>query len=244
MSALGRPLLVDPIPEKTISDIRNASDIVDVISEVVLLKRAGKNFQGLCPFHSEKTPSFSVSPDKQVFYCFGCGAGGNVFTFLMKHEGLSFAEAVRKLGRRHGIAVDDRQLSPEERHRMQEREGIFDVNREAVAFFRKMLTEGQEGQLCTGVPPESGADPGDDRPVFTGVCAPGLGCSLGVFFRSANFIGIPRKSRPGHPEGEGRRTLRPVQEPHRLSHPGRLKPYHRVRRAGDGRRPAEIPELA
>ncbi|WP_373499077.1 DNA primase [Desulfococcus sp.] len=137
---------MESIPEKTISDIRNVSDIVNVISEVVLLRKAGKNFQGLCPFHSEKTPSFSVSPDKQVFYCFGCGAGGNVFTFLMKHEGLSFAEAVRKLGRRHGIAVEDRQLSPEERHRMQEREGIFDVNREAAAFFRKNLTDGQEGR--------------------------------------------------------------------------------------------------
>ena len=137
--------MVEPISETTISDIRNASDIFDVISEVVLLKRAGKNYQGLCPFHSEKTPSFSVSPDKQVFYCFGCGAGGNVFSFLMKHEGLSFAEAVRKLGRRYGIAVEDRQLSPEERRRVQEREGILDINREAASFYRRMLLDSREG---------------------------------------------------------------------------------------------------
>ena len=138
--------MVDRIPEKTISEIRNASDIVDIVSEVVLLKRAGKNFIGLCPFHSEKTPSFTVSADKQIFYCFGCGAGGSVFTFLMKHEGFSFPEAVRMLGRRHGIAVEDHQLSPEDRQRMQEREGIFDVNEQAASFFRHMLLEKEEGR--------------------------------------------------------------------------------------------------
>ena len=72
------------IPEDKITDIRNAADIVEVISESVLLKKAGKDYKGLCPFHSEKTPSFTVSPEKQIFHCFGCGTGGNVFTFLMK----------------------------------------------------------------------------------------------------------------------------------------------------------------
>jgi DNA primase len=140
--------LADQIPESTISEIRSTADIVDIVSEVVLLKRAGKNFQGLCPFHSEKTPSFTVSPDKQVFYCFGCGAGGNVFTFLMQHEGLSFPEAVRTLGRRYGIVVEDRQLSPEERARMAERDGIFDVHQQAAAFFRRMLLESPEGRTA------------------------------------------------------------------------------------------------
>ncbi len=138
--------MVNHIPEKTISEVRNASDIVGIISEVVLLKRAGKNFLGLCPFHSEKTPSFTVSSDKQIFYCFGCGTGGNVFSFLMKYEGCSFPEAVRSLGRRHGITVEDHQLSPEDRRRMQEREGIFDVNAAAAAFFQRMLLEEAEGR--------------------------------------------------------------------------------------------------
>lgn len=136
---------MDRIPEKTISEIRAVSDIVFVISEVVLLKRAGKNYVGLCPFHSEKTPSFTVNSDKQIFYCFGCGAGGSVFTFLMKHEGLSFPEAVRMLGRRHGIAVSDNDLSPEEQRRIREREGIFDINEQATAFFRRMLVEDPVG---------------------------------------------------------------------------------------------------
>ncbi len=76
---------------------------MDIISDAVLLKKAGKNFIGLCPFHSEKTPSFTVSPDKQIFYCFGCGTGGNVFSFLMKQEGLSFPETARRLAKRYGI---------------------------------------------------------------------------------------------------------------------------------------------
>ncbi|PQP33698.1 DNA primase, partial [Desulfobacteraceae bacterium SEEP-SAG9] len=83
------------IPEDKISEIRNTADVVDIVSEVVLLKKAGRNYVGLCPFHSEKTPSFTVSPEKQIFYCFGCGVGGNVFSFLMKQEGISFPEAAR-----------------------------------------------------------------------------------------------------------------------------------------------------
>ncbi len=81
------------IPEDKIAEIRRAVDIVEVIAESVLLKKGGKNLVGLCPFHSEKTPSFTVSPDKQIFHCFGCGEGGNVFSFVMKRDGIGFAEA-------------------------------------------------------------------------------------------------------------------------------------------------------
>ena len=84
------------IPEDKILEIKNAADIVETISEVVHLKKAGKNFVGLCPFHTEKTPSFTVSPEKQIFYCFGCGAGGNIFSFLMKNDGMAFPEALHE----------------------------------------------------------------------------------------------------------------------------------------------------
>ena len=82
------------IPENKIEEIRNAADIVDVVSTHVHLRKRGKNFIGLCPFHQEKTPSFTVSDDKQIFHCFGCGAGGNVFKFLMEFKNISFVEAV------------------------------------------------------------------------------------------------------------------------------------------------------
>ncbi len=94
------------VPEETIERIRNTADIYDVVAQYVDLKKRGRNFFGLCPFHSEKTPSFSVAPDKQIFHCFGCGAGGNVFSFIVEHEKISFIEAVQQLGQKYGIEVD------------------------------------------------------------------------------------------------------------------------------------------
>ncbi|MBP2680587.1 MAG: primase, partial [Candidatus Krumholzibacteriota bacterium] len=101
------------IPQEIISEIRDRADIVEVVSQYVELRRVGANFSALCPFHDERSPSFTVSPDKQIFHCFGCGRGGNVFTFLMEIEGIAFPEAVRSLGRQLGIAVPDRTVSDE-----------------------------------------------------------------------------------------------------------------------------------
>ena len=112
------------IPEDKISEVRNSADIVEVVSEVVRLKKTGKNHIGLCPFHSEKTPSFTVSPDKQIFHCFGCGVGGNIFSFLMKQEGITFPEAVRSLARRYGIEIPTRKLSPGQKRRSKKRLNI------------------------------------------------------------------------------------------------------------------------
>ncbi len=134
------------IPEQTLTELRSVADIVDVISDVVLLKKAGKDYVGLCPFHQEKTPSFTVSPEKQIFYCFGCGTGGSVFNFLMKHEALSFPEAVRALGRRYGVAVPERDLSPEQRRQSSERERLLEINRTAAAFFRWTLLKSPKGE--------------------------------------------------------------------------------------------------
>ncbi len=93
------------IPEETIERIRNTADIYDVVAQYVDLKKKGRNYFGLCPFHSEKTPSFSVAPDKQIYHCFGCGAGGNVFSFIVEHEKVTFVEAVQQLGEKYGIQV-------------------------------------------------------------------------------------------------------------------------------------------
>jgi len=93
------------IPQDQIEQVKESSDIVSVISEHVSLKASGTNFKGLCPFHSEKTPSFMVSGDKQIFHCFGCSVGGNVFTFLMKFQGLFFIETVEQLAQKSGIVL-------------------------------------------------------------------------------------------------------------------------------------------
>jgi DNA primase len=134
------------IPEEKVSEIKNAADIVDVVSEVVILKKTGKNYVGLCPFHSEKTPSFTVSPEKQIFYCFGCTVGGNVFSFLMKHDGISFPDAAKILARQYGIDIPTRKISQQQKRRMSQRESLLDVNRQAMEFFRQELLEKTSGK--------------------------------------------------------------------------------------------------
>jgi DNA primase len=105
------------IPEEKISEIINASDIVDIVSESVILKKAGQNFFGLCPFHSEKTPSFSVNPAKQIFHCFGCSAGGNSISYVMKYHGLSFPEALKMLARKYNVVLETGLLDPAQKNR-------------------------------------------------------------------------------------------------------------------------------
>ena len=97
--------------QEVIDEIRARTDIVSVVSEYVKLRKSGKNYVGLCPFHQEKTPSFTVDPEKQFFYCFGCGEGGNIFTFLMKMENMSFPDAVEKLAARAGVRLPEPTLS-------------------------------------------------------------------------------------------------------------------------------------
>jgi len=134
------------VPEDKVSDIINAADIVDIISEAVLLKKAGKNHLGLCPFHSEKTPSFTVSPDKQMYYCFGCGKGGNVFSFLMQHDGMTFPEAARMLARRYGIEIPTKSMSPAQKKKITERERVLSVNKLAAGYYQDMLFKAPSGQ--------------------------------------------------------------------------------------------------
>lgn len=124
------------IPQETIDAVRDRADIVEVISRFVDLKRAGSNYKALCPFHEEKTPSFNVNPDRQIFHCFGCGVGGNVFTFLMEMEGVSFPEAVRSLGKTYGVEVETRRVPQEDRSR---NERLFEANEFACRFFEHQL---------------------------------------------------------------------------------------------------------
>lgn len=125
-------------PEK-IEEVKRRADIVDLVSEYVTLKKGGKNFLGLCPFHKEKTPSFTVNRDKQIFYCFGCGEGGNVLAFLMKINSMSFPEAVRHLAAKTGVVIPERVLTREERERSRTRDEISRINRMAAKYFSENL---------------------------------------------------------------------------------------------------------
>jgi DNA primase len=119
-----------------LEEIKSRTDIVEFISDYVVLKKAGQNYKGLCPFHSEKTPSFMVSQTKQIFHCFGCGAGGDVVTFLMKHENLPFAEALRYIAKKSGINISE---SAFDRNYSAMRQHILQANEEAMQFYRKTL---------------------------------------------------------------------------------------------------------
>jgi len=134
------------IPENIIEEIRSRTDIVEIVSEAVVLKKTGKYFKGLCPFHSEKTPSFTVSPDKQIYHCFGCSAGGNAFKFLMETQSLPFVEAVKILASRVNISLPSPRRSLAENRKEKERETILKSNRMAAEYFTAALGHPQKGK--------------------------------------------------------------------------------------------------
>ncbi len=146
------------IPEDTIREIRERATILDVVSDYVSLKKAGTNYQGLCPFHGEKTPSFNVNPGRGIFHCFGCGVGGNAFKFIEMIEGLSFPEAVKFLAKRVGIHIEDRPLSQRELQRRDEREEYYRITELASQFYRSLLLSGDEGEPCRQYLAERGVD--------------------------------------------------------------------------------------
>lgn len=133
------------IRDELVNEIRERLDIVEVIAGYLPLKRSGANYLGLCPFHQEKSPSFNVNAPRQIFHCFGCGAGGNVFAFVMRMEGLAFPEAVRRLGERVGIAVEETPVTPAERQRRDQRERLFQANEAACVFYHRLLLEDDSG---------------------------------------------------------------------------------------------------
>ncbi len=121
--------------DEIIEEVRSRNDIVDVIGQYVHLQKKGANYMGLCPFHNEKTGSFSVSQSKQIFHCFGCGEGGNVISFLMKYENLTFTEALKELAERAGVNLPQEDESPEAKARRDKRQTLFDINKEAAKYY-------------------------------------------------------------------------------------------------------------
>lgn len=133
------------INDNVLDEIRDRADIVDLIGEYVNLKRSGSNYMGLCPFHSEKTPSFSVSPSKSIFKCFGCGVGGDVITFVMKRENLSFPEAVEFLADKYNVRLEV--YKDENKEAREKRNRLYEINREAGLHFLKNYQASQKAQL-------------------------------------------------------------------------------------------------
>ena len=136
-------------PEELVEEIRSKNDIVDVISSYVRLQKTGSSYFGLCPFHNEKSPSFSVSRQKQMYYCFGCGAGGNVFTFLMEYENYSFVEALKYLADRAGVELPEPEYSGEAKKRADTKAILLEINKAAAQYFYVQLLRPQGGHALT-----------------------------------------------------------------------------------------------
>ncbi|MFH1020255.1 MAG: DNA primase [Pseudomonadota bacterium] len=125
--------------EDTVQLIKDAADIAEIIGEHVSLKRAGTNLKGLCPFHSEKTPSFTVNPERKTYHCFGCGEGGDAISFMMNFHRLSFTEALKELARKYQIAMPEKPLNPQELEKAQKREALQSANEKAAELFHQLL---------------------------------------------------------------------------------------------------------
>ena len=133
------------IDSATIDKILDATNIVDVVGEFVSLRKAGVNYKGLCPFHDDTTPSFIVSPAKNICHCFACGEGGNAVNFLMKHEQITYPEALRWLAKKYNIEIEEKELTPEEKQQQSERESMFIVNEWAMQYFQDILKNDPDG---------------------------------------------------------------------------------------------------
>jgi len=191
------------IPEEKVREVAERLSIVDLVSEYVSLRRSGSNYTGLCPFHGEKTPSFNVNPAKEIFHCFGCGAGGNIFSFLMKIEGLSFPEAFRKLAARVGVAFEERPLTAAEQQALKDREAQRSIMLLAAERYRDILTRQPEGAAARNYLQQREVDP-DTAAAYGLGCAPARRDTLvqllqerGLPLDIAAKLGVIRKGERG-----------------------------------------------
>src|SRR5258708_13806546 len=134
------------ISPQTIEQITNRIDIIDVVSEFVKLKKRGANYLGLCPLHNEKTPSFTVSPSKEIYKCFGCGRSGNSISFIMEHEKYSYVETIKWLANKYGIEIEETFATDEQRQQILAADSLYIINSFAQQFFTRQLFETEEGQ--------------------------------------------------------------------------------------------------
>ena len=184
--------------------VRSQANIVEIVSEYVPLKKRGSSYWGCCPFHGEKTPSFSVSPDKNFFYCFGCHAGGDVFTFIMKEENCTFQEALKILANKLGIPVPEREKTRQEIEREKETKEIIAANELATRFYQACLTKSEFGKLAQRYLAGRGITPEIIEKFSIGVSLPGY-TSLYDKFRGR--VMIPIEDARGHVVGFGGRIL-------------------------------------
>ena len=203
------------VPDHIIDEVRSRTDIVDLISEFVPLKKRGKNFFGLCPFHHEKTPSFSVNPERQIYHCFGCGVGGNAFTFLMEYEKLGFWEALTYLAARANITLPQRSVDSKEKA---ENDALFYANELAADYYHRTLLETRQGASALQYLRGRGFSQATVRRFLLGYAPPGWSNVLDVaqrkslspeVLRKAGLV-IPREKEAGYYDRFRNRVIFPI----------------------------------
>jgi DNA primase len=207
------------IPDEKVREVRERASILEVIAEYVGLKKSGVNYLGLCPFHTEKTPSFNVNPAKGIYHCFGCGVGGDVVSFIMRIEGMAFPEAVRLLARRVGVEIPDRPQTDAEKRRADEREHLYEVHETAVRYYEKVLLEDKAGEPGRSYLKRRGVD-GETARVYRLGFAPDSWDGLARYLErkrvplaEAEKIGLLRKrDRGGYYDGFRNRLLFPITD--------------------------------
>ena len=206
------------IPEEKVREVAERISILEVVSDYVQLRRAGANYVGLCPFHGEKTPSFNVNPAREIFHCFGCGAGGNAFSFIMKIEGVGFPEAVKLLARKAGLQIEERELTPAERHAQDERQQFQRINDLTEGYFRAVLLHEPAGKVARTYLTERGVDEtlsADYRLGFAPDRWDGLARHLkaqGANLETAQKLGIIRKGDNGWHDLFRNRLIFPIRD--------------------------------
>lgn len=174
------------IQESKIVEVRERASVVEVVSDYLTLKKVGRNYLGICPFHAEKTPSFTVNEEKGIFHCFGCGVGGNVFHFLMQYEHLTFPESVERVARRYGITVE-RFERPGAKGGVEEKESLYRLNERAAAYFHETLFGRSEGKRALVYLNNRGVDESAARRFFLGYAA-SVGHGLSDFFKREKLV--------------------------------------------------------
>ncbi|MGA7828764.1 MAG: DNA primase [Geobacteraceae bacterium] len=209
------------IPDEIIREIRERAGILEVISDYVALKKSGVNYLGLCPFHSEKTPSFNVNTAKGIYHCFGCGVGGDAISFVMRMEGLAFPEAVRFLARKFGVVIPERPIPAAEKRLRDEKEVLYEIHEIAGKFYENLLQEGAPGAACRVYLDSRGVDLETARAYGLGF-APDSWDALTRFLErkkiplaEAEKVGLVRsRERGGYYDGFRNRLLFPIKDIH------------------------------
>ena len=206
------------IPDDKVREVAERLSIVEVVSEYVPLRRAGANYTGLCPFHAEKTPSFNVNPAREIFHCFGCGAGGNAFSFIMRIEGISFPEAVKLMARKVGVEIEERQLSQAEKQAQDERQIFQRINELTTTYYRSVLEQRPEGAAARAYL-ERRAARGEIAEAYRLGFAPDRSDGLvqhlksnGINLESALKLGVVRKSERGWYDQFRNRLMFPIRD--------------------------------